>query len=421
MSIDRDTQRIERWLLDSRAQLPLPDPVDVLPRVLTQLAILPQRRSGLLGGWAPTRATTTLATRSRLLMALAVLLLTGILLAAWAAMGSQPSQRPLPPPLTFAPGSIAFGPADDVFLAAADGTGPTLFDPGGSEDDSVQSITFAPDGTSVAIRRADAGIVTISPDGVRLGTLPDGHLSWAPDGQRLAILPSTYPATEVSVVGREGAPLGTLALPSGFRSITMGGDTGPLWSPDGAWIALIGCSDPCDSKEGPHHVLLLDANGAGSHWLLAKSACDEYSMAWSPDSRLAVGRWCPGSVAIVAPDGSVAGDIPLPGRLGPEQLSWSPDGTRVAVMGWPTGFSPPARLVVVSADGVATAVPTDTFQFPGRVLWSTDGKRLLFSQSSGDGAYAVWSVAADGGAAEHLVDNIGFAFDVAMPARPVAP
>ena len=159
MSLDRDTQRVERWLLDGRARLPLPDAANVLPRVLTQLVITPQRGAGRLGGLAPTRATTTLASRSRLLVALAVLLLTSILLAVWVAMGSQPSQRALPPPLTFAPASIAFGPADDVYLAAADGTSPTLFDPGGSEDDSVQSITFAPDGTSVASARR-AGTAT---------------------------------------------------------------------------------------------------------------------------------------------------------------------------------------------------------------------------------------------------------------------
>jgi WD40 repeat protein len=117
----------------------------------------------------------------------------------------------------------------------------------------------------------------------------------------------------------------------------------------------------------------------------------DQSMAWSPDSRLAVGRYESPIVEVLSTDGSVLDEVTLPDDLGAGGFAWSPDGSQLAVHGW---NGPPGRLVVIASDGTLAVIPTDPISFAGPVHWSSDGEAVLFTNSSWDGS-ARWDGAAD--------------------------
>jgi Tol biopolymer transport system component len=258
-------------------------------------------------------------------------------------------------------------------------------------------------------------IYTINPDGsneVRLTDTPgdDSSPVWSPDGRRLAFLTTRDGNYEIYVMDADGgaatnltrspdveydqawSPDGkTIAFTRGDHLYTMSasGTTqtdltptsvgfSPAWSPDGRLIAF------ATNVE----VWVMDANGSNptqlSHGL--SLAAYQYGPAWSPDGNLVAYLWrnsiYVGGIRTNTPDG--ANEVTrFTGESLPQELAWSPDGTRIAMVDL-------QGLKIVPLDGTqATSVAADGAR---GVAWSPDGGTIAFVAGPIDGASAIYTV-----------------------------
>ncbi|GAA2682052.1 MULTISPECIES: amidohydrolase family protein [Actinosynnema] len=144
----------------------------------------------------------------------------------------------------------------------------------------------APDGERIAFQDADGATWVLS-GGVATQVLPalfqPGRPTWSPDGRTLA-LAAVKPFSQRY---REGTnQVLTVALDTGEvryaeplpgKSLSTRGDDGPVWSPDGRWLALV--------VESALWVVPVDARGAvtGRARRIAAGPADAPS--WSGDSK----------------------------------------------------------------------------------------------------------------------------------------
>ncbi|ACU38871.1 amidohydrolase family protein [Actinosynnema mirum] len=145
---------------------------------------------------------------------------------------------------------------------------------------------IAPDGERIAFQDADGATWVLS-DGVATQVLPalfqPGRPTWSPDGRTLA-LAAVKP---LSRRYREGTnQILTVALDTGEvryaeplpgKSLSTRGDDGPVWSPDGRWLAFV--------VESALWVVPVDGRGAltGDPRRIAAGPADAPS--WSGDSK----------------------------------------------------------------------------------------------------------------------------------------
>ena len=217
-----------------------------------------------------------------------------LLVATWATVGQQPS------PLTFAPGSLLYTRDGDLYVAAARRHRRT---PSGR---GRPMVARAPNASPliarpVAFRRqttaGGAEVVIMSADGRVLGTYPGGHetlFAWAPDSQAAGSVDARHPAPRARSSGVDGRVIAPIALPERWNMQDFDGRPGASWSPDGDWIAFTGCVGPARWRE------LLEAGqplpARRREWLRIPLAHAgprvDYSLAWAPDSRVALVRQC---------------------------------------------------------------------------------------------------------------------------------
>jgi TolB protein len=214
---------------------------------------------------------------------------------------------------------------------------------------SNASPAMSPDGTTVAFQRALAGPSGGLPPFVYLMRLDGsaaerrltrGHAAevdpaWSPDGTRVAFAREVAGRFDLFAGAPDGSGLTRLSHTPDLDELS------PAWSPDGSQIVFARYENGVEHGSGD--LLLANGNGTDERLLLGDGH-DYSSPAWSPDGRR-IAFLRDGHLAVMVVDDST------PRRLtsakGPKETrpSWSPDGARIALT------RDPGSILIVAADG----------------------------------------------------------------------
>jgi Tol biopolymer transport system component len=171
---------------------------------------------------------------------------------------------------------------------------------------------------------------------------------------------------------------------------------GPIWSPDGRYLAYR--HTDCDGARGAwSDVVISDPEGN----VVASFPSEGWGISWSPDStRVAVWvHWERGEIGVFGPDGErqtltvPPGMMAPPGTRAPSGPRWSPDGASLRVKGG----------VVVPLDGsTPRKLPSDDLRSLAslQATYSPDGSRVAYIINGSLGV-----AAADGSDLRHLVER----------------
>ncbi len=251
----------------------------------------------------------------------------------------------------------------DLFVVDADGSNEKRL----TDTDEIDehSPSWSPDGRAIAyvqgwcrgsLHSCSGGeIGVIAPDGSNARSLTrtpgideDGPV-WSPDGRMIAFTHTRSVADyfgTTSVMNADGTGRRKLApRPSRAGKTTLKAAEGPAWSPDGTMIAFNGIAP---SASG---LYVANADGTNAPRLVSSSGGEPIS--WSPDGRrlVVVGD---NDILIVNVDGT--GLRNLTESTGAEyDPDLSPDGTKVAFIGW----SPGDNVSVMNVDGTSVRVLAD--------------------------------------------------------------
>lgn len=162
------------------------------------------------------------------------------------------------------------------------------------------------------------------------------------------------------------------------------GDSPPVWSPDGEWIAYAA------RRNGQEDLYLARPDGTGTRALTSDPEPDRYP-AWSPDGRRLVfaRQLDTGWDLHVATIGEPSLERLTEKGTYVGHPAWSPDGTRIA---FDARFDGQTEIVVLDLGTGAIKRLTDR---PGNDLvpsWSPAGDQIVFGADPGDGNWDLWSV-----------------------------
>jgi WD40 repeat protein len=157
------------------------------------------------------------------------------------------------------------------------------------------------------------------------------------------------------------------------------GAEGPMWSPDGRYLAYraVDCSDPTSWGSG----VITDSEGN----VVARFPRQGWEIAWSPDStRVAVWEGTFETIGIYGLDGARQALLEMPSGWSPSgdhDPKWMPDGTSVWLEEWelPIDGSPPRRLPPTGGDPYATYSPDGSHVAYGDI----GGLGLIVTRSDG--------------------------------------
>lgn len=262
--------------------------------------------------------------------------------------------------------------AYDIVVAAADGTGARVINPGHpvTDDDFSQ---WSPDSAAILVG-SKGSLLRLDASGAAAPVIVAGGLRFVagearpPDGAQILYEPDSTPEIDLWIMNADGTDARPL-IPASALAGSQHDLSAVRWSPDGTKIAFL-CAAPANVDVS--HICVLNADGTGLRQLTDESdAWSQSDLAWSPDStRIAFNRWYtdpPTGTTTVRPigvasltNGSVIDAGPTPGSDG-ALFNWSPDGTILLslpaqLLHSPSGASPVRPLAIDVATGNASEV-----------------------------------------------------------------
>jgi Tol biopolymer transport system component len=237
---------------------------------------------------------------------------------------------------------------------------------------------WSPDGTKIAyVDGQNLRLMVMNADGTGLRALAGSVSedfpmpSWSPDGMQLTFVRGEVEKSRISVVGVDGRGLRTL------KRVRLDSSEGgePKWSPDGRRIAFV------HAARDRFDVYVIRPDGTG---LRRVDRC-AVEPAWHPDGRTLAcwgyaygkrGRIF-GAIRLVTVDGrSNRPIIRTRPRALIHDLSWSPDGTRLAYV---RIESKREALYTIDADGRGKRRLGSSQLILPPIAWSPDGARIAFA------------------------------------------
>src|SRR5215204_2018457 len=234
--------------------------------------------------------------------------------------------------------------------------------------EDFEIYTMLPDGTHVRQVTDKSGRdqkPTWSSDGTKLGWVHGGGQFWVHDfetgHQRMAV------------------------------NIQGGVDSAVVWSPDGSKLAYSKATP--DGKEADIYVM--KADGTNQNNLTNTPSVEEWEVTWSTDgSKLAYTRhiWSTtrenqNGLYVMNTDGTNRVNLSdnMPEGFGAGQPNWSPDGSKIALIGGWEDAPDRSGIYVTNSDGtnpvhITHATTPDLW---GPPVWSPDGTKIAFLSCPG--------------------------------------
>ena len=227
--------------------------------------------------------------------------------------------------------------------------------------------------------------LTIKPGG-------DSDPVWSPDGSKIAFFTDRDGNTEIYVMNADGTQPTRLTH-------HQSRDRTPAWSPDGKQIAF------STLRDGNWEIYLMNADGSDKRNLTRNRAVD-FGPTWSPEgTNIAFSSNRDGNNEIYVMN--VVGTDPI--RLidhpsSDSRPSWSPDGTRIAFQSDRDGNR---EIFVMNADGSNPINLTNNQanDFTSTSVWSPDSRQIAFQTDRDDGNHEIYIMDADGSNPVNLTDH----------------
>ncbi len=236
--------------------------------------------------------------------------------------------------------------------------------------------------------------------------LPTTHPAWSPDGRRIAFTRNEdlgeftkFTSDDVFVIDADGDDPTQLTHEQEGRTFGQ-----PAWSPDGHQIAYLdgqSVSSAVPSRYGS--LFVMDADGGDPHRLATGRTYKDPD--WSPDGReIVLVRGKSLSSATESNDDLYVLDVSsgamraltrTPPGVYESAPAWSPEGSRIAVARTTGGFSDfggTASIFVMNRDGTGETLVLEHKLFldaPYNLSWSPDGRKIAFETSSSIGCTSI--------------------------------